>query len=179
MSGLQQRLELSRVAALNEEGVGIVSLGQEDAASSDTLRAKTMGQLLCGLLAAVVGIDIEGEIDGAWPVAQLSKLIRVEMGAQRTGDVVKTRLPQHRIVEQSLDQNHLGALPYLLPGIQATLGAGQKAMGKGGADAAAVEVDDVFALAQREDDALIESIGALRVEQAELAAEDRRNNLVP
>ena len=41
-------------------------------------------------------------------------------------------------------------------------------MGEGGADAAAVEVDDVFALAQREDDALIESVGAVRVEQADL-----------
>jgi hypothetical protein len=45
------------------------------------------------------------------------------MGAQRTGEVVKTRLPQHSIVEQSLNQDHLGALPYLLPGLQATLGA--------------------------------------------------------
>jgi hypothetical protein len=56
-----------RVAALNKEGVGIVALGQEDAASGNTLRVKTMGQLLGGLLAALVVIDIEGEIDGAWP----------------------------------------------------------------------------------------------------------------
>ena len=44
-------------------------------------------------------------------------------------------------------------------------------MGEGRADAAAVEVDDVFALAQREDDALIESIRALRVDQAEPVAD--------
>ena len=53
-----------------------MSLRQEDAASSDTVRAKTMGQLLCGLLAALVGIDIEGEIDGALAFAQLAELVR-------------------------------------------------------------------------------------------------------
>ena len=42
-----------------------MSLRQENATSRDTVRAKTMGQLLCSLLAALVGIDIEGEIDGA------------------------------------------------------------------------------------------------------------------
>jgi hypothetical protein len=41
-------------------------------------------------------------------------------------------------------------------------------MGEGGAYAAAVEVDDVLALTQRKDDALIESIGAVPVEQAGL-----------
>ena len=145
-----------------------MSFWQEDAAGIDTLRAKTMGQLLGGLLPALVGIDIEGEIDSARTFAQLVELVRVEMGSQRAGDVVKSRLPQHGIVEQALDQNHLGAMPDLLPCIQAALGAGQKAMSEGGADAAAVEVDDVFALAQREDDALIESVGAVHVEQARL-----------
>ena len=47
-------------------------------------------------------------------------------------------------------------------------------MRKGSADAATVEVDDVFALAQREDDALIESIRAVRVEQAYLAQQLER-----
>jgi hypothetical protein len=41
-------------------------------------------------------------------------------------------------------------------------------MREGSADAAAVEVDDVFALAQREDNALIESVGSVHVEQANL-----------
>jgi hypothetical protein len=41
-------------------------------------------------------------------------------------------------------------------------------MREGGTDAAAVDVDDVFALTQREDDALIESIRAVHVEQAGL-----------
>ena len=51
-----------------------MAIGQEDAASGDTLRVKTMGQPLGGLLAAAVVIDIEGEINGARAVAQLSKL---------------------------------------------------------------------------------------------------------
>ena len=108
-----------------------MSLRQENAAYRDTVRDKTMGQLLCGLLAALVLIDIEGEIDGALAFAQLAELVCVEMCTQRTGDVVKARLPQYGIVEQAFDQNHLGAMPNLLPCIQASLGAGQKAMGEG------------------------------------------------
>ena len=44
-------------------------------------------------------------------------------------------------------------------------------MGKGGSDTAAVEVDDVYALAAREDNALVESVAALWVEQAETLQE--------
>ncbi len=127
-----------------------------------------------GLLAAAVGIDIEGEINGTPTVAQLSKLAGVEMGAQRAGDVVKTRLPQHRIVEQPLDENHLGALPNLLPGIQATLGAREESMSEGGTDTAAVEVNDASALAAWEDDAPVEGVAPLRVEQTETPQEIER-----
>ena len=42
LSGLQERLELSRITALDEEGVRIVAIGQEDAASGDALRLETM-----------------------------------------------------------------------------------------------------------------------------------------
>ena len=63
-------------------------------------------KLLRGLLAAAVGIDIEGEINGARAVAQLLKLVSGEMGAQRTGGVAKTCLPQHREIEQTFDENH-------------------------------------------------------------------------
>ena len=125
-------------------------------------------------MAAVVGIDIEGEINGTPTVAQLSKLAGVEMGAQRAGDVVKTRLPQHGIVEQPLDENHLGALSNLLPGIQATLGAWEESMSEGGSDTAAVEVNDASALAAREDDAPVEGVAALRVEQTETPQEIER-----
>ena len=64
------------ISTLNEERVGIVALWQEDAASGDTLRVKAMGQLLRSLLAALVGIDIEGEIDSAWTVTELAELVR-------------------------------------------------------------------------------------------------------
>ena len=40
-------------------------VGQQDAASSNTLDTKAIGQLLGSMLAAPVVIDIEGEIDGA------------------------------------------------------------------------------------------------------------------
>ena len=105
------------ITALDEERVWILAIGQEDAASGDALRLETMCELLRGLLAAAVGIDIEGEINGASTVAQLSKLVGVEGSAQRAGDVTKTRLPQHGIVEQPLDENHFGAMLNLLPGI--------------------------------------------------------------
>src|ERR1019366_5461928 len=49
-----------------------------------------------------------------------------------------------------------------------SLAAGQKAMSEGSADAAAVEVDDLFAFSQREDDARGESVGAVHVEQSGL-----------
>ena len=98
-----------------------MAIGQEDAASDDALRPETMCELLRGLLATAV--DIEGEINGARAVAQLSKLVSVKMRAQRAGDVAKTRLPQHGIVEQPLDENHRRALLNLFPTIQATLRA--------------------------------------------------------
>src|ERR1035441_9509777 len=41
-------------------------------------------------------------------------------------------------------------------------------MREGSADAAAIEVDDLVAFSQREDNALIESVGAVRVEQSGL-----------
>src|SRR5580692_11983457 len=88
--------------------------------------------------------------------------------------MAKTCLPQHGIVEQSLDQNHLGAVLNLLPSIQATLGAGKESMGEGGSDTAAVEVDDASALAAREDDAPVEGVAALWVEQAETLQEIAR-----
>ena len=125
-------------------------------------------------MAAAVGIGIEGEKNGARAVAQLSKLVGVEGSAQRAGDVAKTRLPQHGIVEQPLDENQLGAWPNLLPGIQATPGAREKSMSAGGIDTTAVEVDDASCLATREDDAPVKGVAALRVEQAETPQEIER-----
>ena len=75
--------------------------------------------------------------------------------------MTKARLPQHGIVEQPLDENHLGTLLNLLPGIQATFRAGEKSMSDGRSDAPAVEVDDASALAAGEDDAPVEGVAAL------------------
>ena len=72
-------------------------------------------QALRRLLAAAVGVGIKGQIDGSRGVAELPKLARIEMGSQRAGDVLKTGLPQHGIVEQPLDENHFRVLPDLLP----------------------------------------------------------------
>ena len=167
-------MKLSRVTALDEEGVWIVAIGQEDAASDDALRPETMCELLRSLLAAAVGVDIEGEIDRARVVAQLLKLAGVQVRAQGAGDMAKTGLPQHDIVEQPLDENDLGALLNLLPGIQAALGAGEESMGKGGSDTATVEIDDAPVLAAGEDDAPVKGVAALRVEQAETLQEIAR-----
>lgn len=101
-----------------------MTIGQEDAASGDAVRLEMMCELLRGLLAAAVGIDIEGEIDRARAVAQLLKLAGVQMRAQRAGDVAKTCLPQHREIEQTFDQNHRAKLANRFPSEQATLGAG-------------------------------------------------------
>jgi len=74
-------LKLSCITTLDEEGVRIVALGQKHATRSDTLRPETMRELLRGLLPAAVGIGIEGEINGARAIAQLMKLVSVEMRA--------------------------------------------------------------------------------------------------
>ena len=153
-------MELIRITALDEERVRIMALGQEHAARGDAFCSEMLCELLGGLLAAAVGIDIEGEINGAWTIAQLSKLVSAEMRAERAGEVAKPRLPQHGIIEQTLDENHFGTLLNLFPGIQTTLGAGKESMSDGRSDAAAVEVDDVSTPMAREDDALVESVAA-------------------
>ena len=50
------------ITALEKEGVGIVALGQHDAASEDAVCPETMGELLRGLLAGAAGIGIEAEM---------------------------------------------------------------------------------------------------------------------
>ena len=105
-----------------------MACGQHDAASEDAVRSETIGQLLRRLWAAAVGIGIEAEIDGARAVAQLLKLTGVEMGSQRTSDVMKTGLPHNGVVEQTFHQNHFRVSPGLLPRIQAAFGARQEAM---------------------------------------------------
>ena len=75
-------MKLSCITTLDEEGVRIVALGQKHATRSDTLRAQALCQLLRGLLATAVSVDIEGEIDSARTATQLLELFSVEMSAQ-------------------------------------------------------------------------------------------------
>ncbi len=65
---------------------------QQDAKGHDAVCAKAMGQSLCSPLSALVGVDIEGEIDGALGITQLVELSIIQMGAQRAGRVLKTGL---------------------------------------------------------------------------------------
>ena len=100
-----------------------MTLRQENATCGDTVHDKAMGQLVCSLLAALVLIDIEGDIHCALAFAELAELGSVQMRAQLTGHVAKARLPYGGIVEQPFDQDDLGAVANLLPGIQAALAA--------------------------------------------------------
>ena len=106
MRRLQQRLELARIAALDKEAVRIVALGQRDGANVHPLLSEPAGKRLCRLLTTAVGVGIKGQIDDSRTVAELAKLACIEMGSHRAGDVVKTCLPQHGVVEQPLDENH-------------------------------------------------------------------------
>ena len=137
-----------------------MAIGQEHTARGEALGPETKCELLRGVLATAVGVRIEGEINRARTVAQLLKLARVQMRAERAGDVAKTRLPQHGIVEQPLDENDLGAMLNLIPRIQATFRAVKESMGEGGSDTAAVEIDNTPALATGEDHAPVEGITA-------------------
>src|SRR5215831_4336939 len=144
-----------------------MAIGQEHVAGGEALRPEARCEFLRGSLATAVGVCIEGEINRARAVAQLLQLASIQMRAQRASDVAKTRLPQHGIIEQPLDENDLGALLNLIPGIQATLRAVKESMGESSSDTAAVEIDDTPALATREDHAPIEGIAPVRIEQAE------------
>lgn len=144
-----------------------MTLRQENATCGDTVRDQTTGQLLCSLLAALVRIDIKGDTDDAFALAQLPELVWVEVCTQRAGHVVESRLPQGGIVEEPFDQDDLGAVANLLPGIQAALAAGEEAMGESRTDAATVQVDDALFPMEWKDDSLIERIRATIVDQAE------------
>src|SRR4030095_10272271 len=127
----------------------------------EALCPETKCKLLRSVLATAVGVCIEGEINGTRTVAQLLKLARVQMRAERAGDVAKTCLPQHCIVEQPLDENDLGALLRVIPPVQATFRAVKESMGEGGSDTAAVEIDNTPALATWEDHTPVEGIAAM------------------
>ena|SRR6516162_8061701 len=88
--------------------------------------SKPVREHLRGTLPAAVGIGVKHQVDGPHTKAQLTKLVCVELSSHRAGNVMKTRLPQDGIVEQTFDEDHLRALLDLLPRVQAALGARQE-----------------------------------------------------
>jgi hypothetical protein len=117
---------------------------------------------LSGKLAGLVLILIEGEIDTAIPVfAQLGQLRIRQVGADGTGGIAESRLPQDSEIEQPFDQDHLTELADRFPSEQAAFGTRQKAMWEGSANAATIEVDDTILLLARKNYAATKSILAL------------------
>jgi hypothetical protein len=58
------------------------------------------------ILAGLVLILIEGDVDTAIRViAELGELRRSQVGADGTGGIAESRLPQHGEIEQPLDQD--------------------------------------------------------------------------
>jgi hypothetical protein len=93
MSRLQETLKLVGVATLDEEAIGVVSVGQGYAPRGHPLSPETPRHPLRCVLAAPIGVGIESQVDGPRAIAQLLKLSRVELVAHRTGDMVESCLP--------------------------------------------------------------------------------------
>ena len=147
-----------------------MALRQRDAENGYVLLPQSVCQGAGRELPAAVGIGIEGQIDDSLAFAQLLKLARIEMGSQRAGEVMKTGLPQHGIVEQALDENDFGMAAGLSPCIQTTPGARQKPVRRRrGGDAAAIQI--AF---QREDDAMHVSVVASGGDQTGLTQSRER-----
>ena len=94
-----------RVSALHKEAVGIVAVGQRDSASVHALLSEPAGKRLRRLLTTTVCVGVKGNIDSSRGVAELPKLARIEMRAQRASDVRKSGLPHRGIVEQPFDED--------------------------------------------------------------------------
>src|SRR5215467_5840036 len=105
-----------------------MAVGQRYSANQDAPFPETLRETLRRLLAAAVGVGIEGHVDGSGPVAQLPELASIEMGSQRTGDVLKPGLPQHGIVDQALDEDDFRMRSGLRPAVQAAFRSRQKAV---------------------------------------------------
>ena len=97
--------------------VGIVTRRQEDAARGNASRPETRCKLPRGLLSAAISVEIKGEINRARSVTELPKLVGAEMVPQCTGEVMKSCLAQHDVIEQSLDDDHLRTVLNSVPGV--------------------------------------------------------------
>ena len=87
------------------------------------------------------------------------------MCAVGTGGVAKAGLPQQCQIKQAFDQDKRGEPAHRLPGKQSALGARQQPVREGGANAAAVQVDDLAVPAAGEDHTAAETIMALTIDQ--------------
>lgn len=81
------------IAAVDKEAVRVMAIGQAYPSGSDTLRPKTTGKRLRCSWTTTVSVGIEGKIDRPGVIAQLLKLMCVEMVSQRAGDIAKAGLP--------------------------------------------------------------------------------------
>ena len=111
------------IATPDKEGVWIVAVGQADLTSVDVLNLQAMSQLLCSVLATSVGIRVESQIDSTPALAEFPEMEGTEIASPRKSDFAKSRLPQHGIVEQAFDEDHLRTAPDLFPAVQTSLGA--------------------------------------------------------
>ena len=111
-------------AAVDEEAVGVVTIGQINREGFDAVRPQTLGELTGGPLPAAVGIGVESQVNSTrGSVAQLMRLHGIQASPQGAGDIMKPRLPQDSLVEQALHEHDLAAVTNLLPAIQSTLAA--------------------------------------------------------
>ena len=153
--------------ARGEVAVGVVASGQLDETYVQSRLVEALKKIVGGILASLVLILIEGDVDTAiWVFVQLDQLRRSQVGTDGTSGVAESCLPQHGEIEQALDQYYVAELSDRFPGKQAAFRTGQEAMREGIANAAAIQVDDVILLTTREDHAAAKSIGALRTNQA-------------
>jgi len=111
-------------AAVDEEAVGVVTVGQVNRKGFDPVRPQTLGELTGCSLPATVVIGVESQVDGTrGSVAQLMKLSGIQASPQRASDIVESCLPQSGPIKQALHEDDLAAATNLLPAIQSTLAA--------------------------------------------------------
>ena len=97
--------------------VWVVASGQLDETYVQTRLIETLKDIVGGILAGLVLILIEGDVDTAVGIfAQLGQLRRSQVGANGTGSIAVSRLPQHGEIEQPFDQDHVAELSDRFPG---------------------------------------------------------------
>ena len=64
-----------------------MAIRQRDAEGRYALSSKPVRQRLRGTLSAAVGVGIKGQVDGSHTIAQLTKLVCVELSSHRAGNV--------------------------------------------------------------------------------------------